>query len=99
MSVRTLSEQVIVQVVEDLFDPATRAEAVDFFRGDGFHFFADVSGMNARDKGKLLVLLERLLSPEEQGPSVDAGEAKERPASGMPSLSLAALERLHVTRP
>jgi len=56
MKVRKLAEAVILQSLEDLYDPRHRAESVDFFSGEGFHICARMAGLCPKDKLKVLKL-------------------------------------------
>ena len=57
MSLRTLSEAIILQSAEDLLSPSHRREGLDFFRGDGFRFCAEMAGMTFDEKLRFLHML------------------------------------------
>jgi hypothetical protein len=44
---RSLAEAVILQSLEDLWEPAFRTESRDFFEGDGFRICADIAGLDS----------------------------------------------------
>lgn len=56
MKLRNLAEAVILQSLEDLYDPMHRLESLDFFSGEGFHICARVAGLCPKDKLKVLKL-------------------------------------------
>lgn len=57
MSLRTLSEAIILQSAEDLLSAAHRKEGIDFFSGEGFRVCAEMAGMTFDEKLSFLNML------------------------------------------
>jgi hypothetical protein len=57
MSLKTLSEAIILQSAEDLLSASHRREGLDFFSGEGFGLSAEMAGMTHDDKVTFLHLL------------------------------------------
>ncbi len=58
MSIRTLSEAIILQSAEDLLSASHRREGLEFFSGEGFRLSAEMAGMTFDEKvGFLQILL------------------------------------------
>ncbi len=57
MSLRTLSEAIILQSAEDLLSASHRKEGLEFFGGEGFRLSAEMAGMTFDEKLKLLHML------------------------------------------
>ncbi len=55
--IKTLAEAVILQAMEDLWSKTHRQKSIEFFRGDGFKHYADLAGMSAADRTKLLKMV------------------------------------------
>lgn len=55
--IRALAEAVILQAIEDLYSPTTRAQSIEFFRGEGFSTYAELAGMNEVEKLRLIMML------------------------------------------
>lgn len=58
MGVRNLAEAVILQSMEDLWDPEYREESRDFFSGDAFRICSEIAGIDNINKFKLIYFLE-----------------------------------------
>lgn len=58
MSLRSLAEAVILQSLEDLWNPRFRDESRYFFEGEGFRLTSEIAGMNSQEQAKILHLLE-----------------------------------------
>ena len=59
MSVRSLAEAVILQSLEDLWNPSYREESREFFEGSGFKMCAEIAGMDSMKQHKILYILGR----------------------------------------
>jgi len=57
MSLRTLSEAIILQSAEDLLSASHRREGLEFFSGEGFRLSAEMAGMNHDEKLEFLHML------------------------------------------
>ncbi|MCL5021815.1 MAG: hypothetical protein M1497_00315 [Nitrospirae bacterium] len=57
MSLRTLSEAIILQSAEDLLSVLHRKEGLDFFGGEGFRLCSEMAGMTFDEKMKFLHML------------------------------------------
>lgn len=57
MSLRTLSEAIILQSAEDLLSASHRKEGLEFFMGEGFGLSAEMAAMSHDEKLKLLHML------------------------------------------
>ena len=57
MSIKHLAEAVILQSLEDLWDPDYTAGSMEFFEGDGFKICADIAEINRFKRYKILHLL------------------------------------------
>jgi len=60
-SLRALAEAIMLQAIEDLWDPSSRKESIDFFWGEGFTLCADIAGMTGHEKSALTRLVEEAL--------------------------------------
>ena len=61
MGLRTLSETIILQSIEDLFSQKEREGSIRFFRGKGFKIAADIAGMKFEERQKLRKMLTGFL--------------------------------------
>jgi hypothetical protein len=57
MSLRTLSEAIILQSAEDLLSASHRKEGLEFFSGEGFRLSAEMAGMTFDEKLGFLHML------------------------------------------
>ena len=57
MSLRTLSEAIILQSAEDLLSASHRKEGLEFFSGEGFRLSAEMAGMTFDEKLDFLHML------------------------------------------
>ena len=57
MGYKSLAEAVILQSMEDLWNPSHRDESKNFFKGDGFKICAEIAGMNSKKQYKFINLL------------------------------------------
>lgn len=55
--VRGLAEAIILQAIEDLWNPVYRKESLLFFRGEGFYECAKSAGITLKDQLRILQLL------------------------------------------
>ncbi len=55
--IKNLAEAVILQAMEDLWSKTHRQKSLEFFKGDGFKRYADLAGMPANDRTKLLKMV------------------------------------------
>lgn len=62
LRLKTLAEAVILQAMEDLWSDAHREKSIEFFEGNGFHYFASLAGMGAVERLRLGKMLGRLKS-------------------------------------
>lgn len=60
--VRSLAEAIILQSIEDLWNPVNKKESLKFFKSNGFELCADIAGMSNSDKMKLLKMIETPMS-------------------------------------
>lgn len=60
----SLAEAVILQAVSDLWDENKKEESIEFFKGEGFLKYADLSGMSMSDRRRLLSMLNEPLKRE-----------------------------------
>jgi len=52
--IKSLAEAVILQAIEDLFDPSERIKSIDFFKGKNFSLCAEMAGLNA--VGQIMII-------------------------------------------
>ena len=57
MGIEHLAEAVILQSLEDLWDPENIDSSMEFFKGDGFKICADIAEINSFKQYKILYLL------------------------------------------
>ena len=57
MSTQSLAEAVILQSLEDLWNPLYRAESREFFEGSGFKMCAEIAGIDCMKQYKILHIL------------------------------------------
>ncbi len=57
MSLKNLSEAIILQSAEDLLSVSHRKEGLEFFSGEGFRLAAEMAGMTFEEKLDLLQML------------------------------------------
>jgi hypothetical protein len=74
MGIRTLSEAIILQSLEDLSDPRHRMESVEFFSGAGFMICSEMAGLDADCEGKLLRLAMKM-NAQERGKTAIRGSS------------------------
>ena len=55
--IKSLAEAVILQAVEDLFDPSERKKSIDFFKSENFDLCAEMAGLNAVDQIRIIRML------------------------------------------
>lgn len=55
--IKSLAEAVILQSIEDLFDPKERKKSIDFFKGDNFSLYAKMAGLNAVEQIRIFKML------------------------------------------
>jgi len=83
MSLRTLSEAVILQSAEDLLSASHRREGLEFFSGEGFRLCAEMAGMTFDEKIRFLhMLMGYAASGKEPGECSDETVAGCRVKSG-----------------
>jgi hypothetical protein len=56
MGVRTLSEAIILQSLEDLSDTKHRVDSLAFFSGEGFRICSEMAGLDVDSEARLLKL-------------------------------------------
>ncbi len=54
---RSLAEAVILQSIEDLWNPACRRGSLMFFEGDGFVLYSEIAGISYRKRLDMLRML------------------------------------------
>jgi hypothetical protein len=54
---RKLAEAVILQAIEDLWEPSQREESIEFFKGEGFETCASLAGMSHARKIMLIKMI------------------------------------------
>jgi anti-anti-sigma regulatory factor len=59
MGVRNLAEAVMLQSIEDLWNPAHLKGSKDFFCGDAFNICSELVGLDSINKFRLIQLLEK----------------------------------------
>lgn len=57
MSLKTLSEAIILQSADDILSASHREEGVEFFSGEGFRLCAELAEMTFNEKLKFLNML------------------------------------------
>lgn len=57
MGVKNLAEAIILQSLEDIWNPACRKESIEFFKGDGFKIYAELAGLDYVKRFSILFLL------------------------------------------
>lgn len=57
---KALAEAVILQAMEDLWSDTHREKSIEFFTGGGFKCFADMAGMGAVERLRLIKILGRM---------------------------------------
>ncbi|MEJ2181940.1 MAG: hypothetical protein P8Y66_00265 [Nitrospirota bacterium] len=60
MSLRALSEAIILQQLEDLYDERHTAESLEFFSSEGFSQTAALLGLDARERMRIMALATRI---------------------------------------
>jgi hypothetical protein len=60
MGLKSLSEAIILQSIEDLWNPAYRHDSIEFLKGEGLQISAGLAGMSALDHIRLLRMLNGL---------------------------------------
>jgi hypothetical protein len=56
-SLRNLTEAIILQSVEDLWDEALKNECLTFFEGEGFDICACIAGIKSSDRLRLIDII------------------------------------------
>jgi len=56
MRTKALAEAIILQSLEDLWEPAHRKESIEFLSGEGFRICARLAGMGPEECGKILAM-------------------------------------------
>ena len=83
MSLRTLSEAIILQSAEDLLSASHRKEGLEFFSGEGFRRSAEMAGMTYDEKvGFLHILMGCIASGKKMRECSDERAAGNRIRSG-----------------
>lgn len=85
MSLKTLSEAIILQSAEDILSASHRREGLNFFSGEGFRLCAEMAGMTFDEKLEFLHMLLGCIASEkgmkECSDEIVAGNVKsEKPA-------------------
>lgn len=57
MGKRSLAEAIILQSMEDLWDPQHRQQSLDFFSGEGFEICAGMAGLTEGECQEIFKLL------------------------------------------
>ncbi len=57
MGYRSLAEAIILQSLEDLWNPSYEKESRRFFEGDGFKIYSEIAGLNLLKKKKIIHLI------------------------------------------
>lgn len=57
MSLKTLSEAIILQSAEDVLSAPHKGEDIEFFSGEGFRICSEIAGMSHDDKLEFLNIL------------------------------------------
>lgn len=57
MNVKCLAEAIILQSLEDLWNPEYRDESREFFEGDGFKICSELAGIDSMKQFKILHLV------------------------------------------
>lgn len=83
MSLRTLSEAIILQSAEDLLSASHRKEGLEFFSGEGFRLSAEMAGMTHDEKVGFLHMLQGCIaSGKKMRECSDERDAGNRSRSG-----------------
>jgi len=56
-NIKSLAEAIILQSMEDLWDPAHKEDSILFFKGEGFRSCAEISGISWIKQFKMLKML------------------------------------------
>ncbi|MCK9565199.1 MAG: hypothetical protein M0Q43_04020 [Methanothrix sp.] len=59
---RGLAEAVILQALEDIWEPAYRRESLGFFQGKGFALCADIAGMDTPGRLSIISMVKKTIS-------------------------------------
>ena len=60
--IQSLAEAVILQAIEDLYDPSQRNKSIDFFKSENFSLCAEIAGLSAVDQIRIISLLVKVSS-------------------------------------
>lgn len=55
--IQSLAEAVILQAIEDLFDPSERKKSINFFKGDNFTLCAETAGLDTFERMRVIRML------------------------------------------
>ena len=55
--IKSLAEAVILQAIEDLFDPSERKKSIDFFKGENFTLCAETAGLSTLKQLRIIMML------------------------------------------
>jgi hypothetical protein len=55
--IKSLAEAVILQAIEDLFDPSERKKSINFFKSENFSLCAETAGLSAVDQIRMIRML------------------------------------------
>jgi len=62
---RKIAEAIILQAVEDLWNPVYRKESIEFFTGEGFAICAKIVGMGLYKKLRLVRLIKKAVQTKD----------------------------------
>ncbi len=82
MAVRNVAEAIILQSIEDLWDKKWKKESVLFFRGEAFNACAEIAGLGASDRKKLLAMIGGLINDRGKSEHVRGDKSGEYSLSG-----------------
>jgi hypothetical protein len=60
LKLKSFGESIILQSIEDLWNPLHRKQSIRFFKGKGFGFCAEIAGMGRESRDGIMSLLERI---------------------------------------
>jgi hypothetical protein len=82
MAVRNVAEAIILQSIEDLWDKKWKEESVSFFRGEAFNACAEIAGLTAFDRKKLLAMIGGLIHDKRKSEHIRRNKSGEYSFSG-----------------
>jgi hypothetical protein len=82
MAVKNVAEAIILQSIEDLWDKKCKEESVSFFKGEAFNACAEIAGLTASDRKKLLAMIGGLIHDKRKAEHVRGDKSGQYSFSG-----------------